>query len=321
MSGCLLRVLSQNVSCDTHSVKLTSSLGDEFSFENRIKVTIDNLAKLKADVIALNEIRIKEKVEFTKQLLENKGFSVFLFWNNENDMSFRNIIAISKQSKWNQTKWEHKWVSVNEQNQPCLSNVFSTIQGDQHGRCVGIVYLQHKDTKKQVCVAVSHVVPFGEVKYLQQKALMSLNIDNHKLDPPVSTIIAGDLNRFDEDKEIFQQQIKNFKLQELQFSKLVIKHSQNNLIRTNKDVGTFNPWPVDKMLYEDKSYMAQPMSYSKLDLQVCSNDMTIKQAEVHASMLKPPNLTEPSPGVNEVRHILDKVMSSDHLAVLGEYEI
>lgn len=32
---------------------------------------------------------------------------------------------------------------------PTLADEFSTIEGDPHGRCAGIVYLKHKDPKHE----------------------------------------------------------------------------------------------------------------------------------------------------------------------------
>uniref|UniRef100_H2YQH0 Endonuclease/exonuclease/phosphatase domain-containing protein n=1 Tax=Ciona savignyi TaxID=51511 RepID=H2YQH0_CIOSA len=326
-SDCTISVVSQNVSCDTHSQKLESALGKEFSFRNRITKTIENIVRLKPDVIALNEIRLSNNVEYTEKKMIENGYTAFNFANNPHDLAFRNIIAISnKQKEWKLISKEHKWLNVNERNQPCLSTELKLIEGDSHGRCVGLLYLQHT-SKKKVCVAVTHVVPFGKVKYLQQQAMMSVNLENLQQAPPIPTIIAGDLNRFWDESDVFDQHLEKYKLQELNPTELVIKYGTTEMKYLKGDVGTFTPWPVDSVLYNDTSYMKNPMEKSRLDVQLCTTStssmdlISIIRAEVHASMLLSPNTNaEPNPNIDKVRQILDKTMSSDHLAILGVYK-
>ena len=56
--------------------------------------------------------------------------------------------------QWKLDKDDHKWVATKSMEKgfvtPYLSETFTTIEGDPHGRCAGLFYLHHKDTKAKV---------------------------------------------------------------------------------------------------------------------------------------------------------------------------
>ena len=180
--------------------------------------------------------------------------------------------------------------------------------------------------KTQVCVLVSHVVPFGDVKIHQQNALLSLSGENLKRKPPVPTIIVGDLNRFWDDREVFDKQLQKYKVCEAKPKKLIIRHRHNekNIQEEfeGRDVGTFSPWPTDSAVYE--RLLKEPISKSPLDVQLLTDDTSLieeETTETYAAMMREPNKHTPPRGRDPVRHKLDKRMASDHLAILGKYQV
>ncbi|XP_076811707.1 uncharacterized protein LOC143458741 [Clavelina lepadiformis] len=312
-------VYSQNVSCDSTSERLQDKYGDDFSFSNRVHHVIDQLQSKEVDVVILNEIRYADNVTLVINSLESKGFIAKKFANNSSQLTLCNIMAISKKSEWIPKLWKHLWVAKDENDHPCLRDTHSLIEGDRHGRSAGVVYLHHKKSKQQVCILGSHVMPFGDVKYAQQNALLSLNKENSS----VPTIIAGDMNRFWNENDTFQEQLKLYNLIEAMPTKLVIPLSANeNIIKDNEDVGTFMPWPTDEKIYSMKLY--EPMSTSRLDTQLYSHDtsmITCEQVVSKATMLHKPDESEPQKYVNQTRHMLNLRMASDHTAIIGRYMI
>lgn len=172
-----------------------------------------------------------------------------------------------------------------------------------------------------MCIAVSHVVPFGEVKANQQNALFSLNTTNMKLTPPVPTLVIGDLNRFAEDDKQFQSQLLEYELKESVASKLIIPNiddGKNLEFYEPNDIGTFTPWPVELKVHQ--LLIDQPLGESKLDVQIYSDCDLIQREETvnKAAMTRAPN-QEIVAGRDRIRHMIDKNMASDHLAIIGTY--
>ena len=180
----------------------------------------------------------------------------------------------------------------------------------------------------QVCVAVSHVVPFGEAKFNQQKALFSLNETNSRKGIP--TIIVGDVNRFPEDEEQFNEYLKDYDLLEVKPNRLVIPYEKEedidkkfDYITSEKDIGTYTPWSVEKIYNEKKS---TPLQKSRVDAHVYTDDpklVKVCEAEVRAVMLEDISRPETPPpqGFNKIRYILDQKMASDHMAIITTYKI
>ena len=155
---------------------------------------------------------------------------------------------------------------------------------------------------------------------------MSVNRDNLKNKMP--TIIAGDLNRFPEESTKFEKQLRDYELVEAASTTLVIpnfpksKSNPNFTVITNyEDIGTFTPWPIDK-IYEEK--ISKPMKESRLDVQLYTkneNLIKLESSEVKAVMFASPE-KEPAPtGINKTRHILNRKMASDHLVVICTYTV
>ena len=174
-------------------------------------------------------------------------------------------------------------------------------------------------------MAVSHVVPFGEAKFNQQKALLSLNETNSRKGIP--TIIVGDVNRFPEDEEQFNEYLKDYHLLEVEPNRLVIpyeKDGEADIITSKEDIGTYTPWFVEQKLYNEKK--STPLQESRLDAHVYSNDhnlVEVCEAEVRAVMLEDISRpkTPPPQGFNKIRYILDQKMVSDHMAIITTYKI
>ena len=164
---------------------------------------------------------------------------------------------------------------------------------------------------------VSHVVPFGEVKKHQQNALMSANLDNLRNKLP--TIIAGDMNRFPEEAHHFRQQLNDYQLVEAEPTRMVIPEFK--VITNSEDIGTFTPWPIDK-IYPEK--IGKPMKESQLDVQLYTKNkkfIKLESSETRAVMFKEPN-EDPAPkDIDKTRHILNQKMASDHLALLCTYTV
>ena len=136
------------------------------------------------------------------------------------------------------------------------------------------------------------------------------------------TIIVGDLNRFSEEKEVFDKQLQKYEVREAKPTKFIIRHETHDQEFRGKDVGTFSPWPTDQKIYQWLSEV--PMSESRLDVHLLTDDHTLireKTTEIYAAMMKEPNESTPPKGWDPVRHKLDKVMASDHLAILGTYVV
>ena len=177
----------------------------------------------------------------------------------------------------------------------------------------------------QVCVAVSHVVPFGEAKFNQQKALFSLNETNSRKGIP--TIIVGDVNRFPDEEEQFNESLKDYDLLEVKPNRLVIpyeKDGEADIITSKEDIGTFTPWPVEEKIYNEKK--STPLQQSRLDAHVYSNDrnlVEVCEAEVRAVMFQDISRPETPPpqGFNKIRYILDQKMASDHMPIITTYKI
>ena len=175
----------------------------------------------------------------------------------------------------------------------------------------------------QVCIAVSHVVPFGEAKFNQQKALFSLNQTNSRKGIP--TIIVGDVNRFPEDEEQFNKSLKDYNLLEVKPNRLVIpyKNGEAYNITSKEDIGTFTPWPTDKIYIEK---ISTPLQQSRLDAHVYTDDrnlVEVCEAEVRAVMFQDISRPHsfPSTNFNKIRFILDRKMASDHMPIITRYKI
>lgn len=169
---------------------------------------------------------------------------------------------------------------------------------------------------------MSHVVPFGEIKVKQQNALLSLSPKNMLSHPVIPTVIVGDLNRFYDEKEQFAKQLLTYNTLEAVPQKLIIPREKEEIVLYGKDVGTFSPWPTDVKIYE--KILKEPICKSPLDVQVYSNDSSVITNEstvMYAAMLKSPNEEPPPDGRNPIRHMLDKRMASDHIAIIGTYII
>ena len=166
-------------------------------------------------------------------------------------------------------------------------------------------------------MAVSHVVPFGDVKKVQQNALFSISRKNSALSLP--TILVGDYNRFPEEEESFLKQLDFYNVLEAIPSKLVIPGIDP--IETPEDIGTFTPWPNDRM-YEAK--IGHPMRESRLDLHAYTNNaklIKLKSCRVQASMFSTPGPVTGTDKYNKVRYCLDRRMASDHLAIISSFEV
>ena len=164
---------------------------------------------------------------------------------------------------------------------------------------------------------VSHVVPVGDVKKKQQNALMSASSENLKSKMP--TIITGDFNRFPEEVKQFQQQLEEYKLVDAVPTKMIIP-GYGEIVK-DEDIGTFTPWPIDG-IYNEK--IDKPMSVSRLDVQLFTKDTSLiklKSSESRAVMFSDPNLDSPKENVNKIRHILDRRMATDHLALICLYDV
>ena len=167
------------------------------------------------------------------------------------------------------------------------------------------------------------MVPFGDVKFNQQKALLSLNKTNSRESIP--TIIVGDVNRFPEEEEQFNKSLKDYNLLEVKPNRLVIpyKNGEVDNITSKEDIGTFTPWPTDK-IYNEK--ISTPLQQSRLDAHVYSNDrnlVEVCEAEVRAVMFQDISRpqTPPRKGFNKIRYILDRKMASDHMPIITRYKI
>ena len=163
------------------------------------------------------------------------------------------------------------------------------------------------------------------MKKKQQNALFSINPINLNKNPKIPSILVGDLNRFkDEDKD-FQQRLKDYRLVEAKSNKLVIPNLKNSLgpqTFYDKNIGTFNPWPTDRKIYS--KLLNEPMENSRLDVHLCSDDenlIKIKTIYTRASMLKNSNSVQKWHNIDPVRRLLNSTMTSDHLALIGVYEI
>ena len=149
---------------------------------------------------------------------------------------------------------------------------------------------------------------------------------NQKENTSIPTIIAGDLNRFFEEKDDFQKTLFEYNLKEAKSNKLVIPSSPNDQVFNNEeDIGTFNPWPTDERIYN--VILNEPLGNSRLDVQLCTNNadlINVKDVYTRASMYRTPGSNPPvssKEGLNHVRKLLHYTMTSDHLAIVGEYEI
>ena len=178
----------------------------------------------------------------------------------------------------------------------------------------------------QVCVLASHVTPFGDVKVKQQNSLFSINQINLNLPSPTPSILVGDYNRFADEDEDFQNRLKIYGLVEANSTRLEIPipQAKSKTYKNKQDIGTFNPWPSDSNIYEEK--LREPLSNSRLDVQLCTDNpamILVKDVYTRASMYKVPEkiTTEERENVNDVRRLLDCTMTSDHLAIIGEYVI
>ena len=178
----------------------------------------------------------------------------------------------------------------------------------------------------QVCVLTSHVCAFGDVKFKQHKALFSINNTNSQDEPPIPTILVGDFNRFLNEQESFKERLTTYNLLEAKPKMLVIPSSSENLtektFKDDDDIGTFQPWPTDVEVYEDM--LREPLSKSRLDVQLCTDNsrlIEVKDIYIRASMYKSLPESKAPDGINAVRHLLNCTMSSDHLALVGSYEI
>ena len=168
---------------------------------------------------------------------------------------------------------------------------------------------------------LSHVVPGNfTTKKTQWKALFSIGPENTELS--WATLIIGDVNRFSDDKEkVFDDCLKEFDLDEAVPTELVIPGYQK-IITKDEDIGTFSPWPNEE-IYADK--MKRPLKESRLDAHLYSKTEKLvkKSVIVRPSLLdKYVYNNEPPPeGVDPVRHLLDKRMVSDHLAIISCFEV
>lgn len=169
----------------------------------------------------------------------------------------------------------------------------------------------------QVCVAVSHTSPFGDVKIKQQDAIFSLNCT----DPATPTIIVGDLNRFQDEDSDFQRRLLKFNLNEAHLSKLLVRSASQTIrskYKNESDIGTFMPWPVDAV-YDEKR--RESLSTSKLDVQLYTKELIVcENAYARASMMHSSSAANQKDS-NEVRNQLDGKMTSDHIPIIGKYRI
>ena len=173
------------------------------------------------------------------------------------------------------------------------------------------------------------MVPFGEAKFNQQKALFTLNETNSKKKIP--TIIVGDVNRFPEEEEQFHKSLEDYNLLEVKPNRLVIPYEKEkdidkkfDYITSEKDIGTFTPWPIEEKIYNEKK--STPLQQSRLDAHVYSNDrnlVEVCEAEVRAVMFQDISRpqTPPREGFNKIRYILDRKMASDHMPIITRYKI
>ena len=178
-------------------------------------------------------------------------------------------------------------------------------------------------------MSVSHVVPFGDVKFDQQKALFTLNRTN--LRKRIPTIIVGDVNRFPEEEEQFNKSLEDYNLLEVKPNRLVIPYEKEkdidkkfDYITSEEDIGTFTPWPIEEKIYNEKK--PTPLRKSRLDAHVYTDDpelVEVCEAEVRAVMFYPISRpqTPPPQGFNKIRYILDRKMASDHMPIITTYKI
>ena len=311
----MILVFSMNVSCDKHSKKQTEDFGEIYLFTNRFKKIFETIKKILPDVIGLNEIRHQSNVDFVVELLSEK-YEVHAYANNEGDLSFRNVLAVKKDSFWQPVQWDMFWLAEID-NKLTVSSTETKIEGDPFGRGVILVKVQHKTSKNFVFVAVSHVLPFGEIKSKQRASLFSLT-DVSKGTP---LVIVGDVNRFNEEEDHFTDQKREYDMHEPDLSKLLIyKNGEiTKTITEEKDIGTFNPWPTDVSVYD--RLRKEPLKNSRLDLQLF-NGKHFKNHYLHAVATCLLDLNEDQPphkDLDKTRYMLDRRLASDHIGLLGCY--
>ena len=154
-----------------------------------------------------------------------------------------------------------------------------------------------------------------------------MNEFNLAKNPKIPSIIVGDFNRFENENQDFQRRLKQYDLTEAKSNRLLIPDTDNTSylleIRENENIGTFNPWPSDEKIHDEK--MKEPLKNSRLDVQLCSDNgklVTIKEVFTRASMFKEvADLSEKPKERNDIRHRLHCNMASDHLAIVGTYEV
>ncbi|CAH1776573.1 unnamed protein product [Owenia fusiformis] len=339
-----IKVASMDVSCDTHAWKVKEKHGEEYGFEQRFGVQFDEIEKQEADVVNLQEIRFPENLEIIK---ERKGekYNVHHFYNNKDGMSFHSLICVRKDihCEWKDISSKHYWTTIDKNTRkPMLSsdpnarvekNESENIKGDPHGRCVGVVVLEHKKTSKKLLIASVHVVPFGQTKAAQQMASLSLAnmaCDITGEDCPV--ILAGDFNIFNDEREdgtfqLINKYAKSLSLREIPLKKMTIPDMDD--VIDPEQIGTFNPWSTDtnaEMVYK------QPLGYSKLDAIFASTSLECKDGvTVYPVLMRKGkgasmDLNDPSKMSDEdkkthtkLRYMFKDKLASDHFLLTAKF--
>ncbi|CAH1785758.1 unnamed protein product [Owenia fusiformis] len=336
-----IKAATLNVSCDNHANRMVENHGEQYNFKKRFDKQYDKLDSLGLDVIALQEIRLKENLDYMKDKMKDK-YTVHYFKNNSSTMSFNNCLCIRKDSQWTKIDTKQYWTTLKD-DIPALSKdpearvpqiYEKEIKGDPHGRCMGVTVLQHKTSQRKILVASVQVVPFGETKAVQQKASLSLSgmaRDITGEDCPV--IIAGDFNIFNEDREgdTFEK-IKEYanlnSLIEIPPKRLHIPSNGNKddkIITDETKIGTFNPWSSDS--YADVVYK-QPLGYSKLDTIFASMSLECKEGvdvmpvSMDEGLNDPSNMSdEERKSHDELRYIFKDKLASDHFLLSATFTL
>jgi len=308
-------VFSMNVSCDKHSQRQTDEYGEQYTFPKRFKEVFKTISSIQPDVIGLNEIRHQTNVDLVESLL-SKNYEVKAYANNDGDLSFRNVLAVKKDSCWQPVQWDMFWLAEID-NKLTLSRTETKIEGDPFGRGVVLVKVQHKQMNHFMYLAVSHVLPFGDIKSRQRASLFSLR----DISQGLPLVIVGDVNRFDDEEAHFTDQKKEYDMHEPDLTKLQI-YKDGQVIKTitdDRDIGTFNPWPTDVSVYD--RLRKEPLKNSRLDLQL-HNGKHFKSEYLYAvaTCLLPLNEEPPTEkDYDKVRFMIDRRLASDHIGLLGSY--
>ncbi|CAH1776571.1 unnamed protein product [Owenia fusiformis] len=335
---CQIRVVTMDVSCDIHAQKM-SEKHEDYDFQKRFKKQFQAIESLKPDVVNLQEIRYKKNLDLIKSLKED-NYVVHHFKNNDSDMSFNNCICVRKKGNWKEITSKHYWTTIID-GKPALSEDKNArvpaieeqdIKGDPHGRCVGVVLLQHKELPDcKIIIATTHVVPFGKTKAIQQKASLSLaDMACDIAGEDCNVIIAGDFNIFNDDRESGTfREIEEFseehKIREIPLKRLHIPGQDGRpyeIVTDINQIGTFTPWTSDPYSTE---VFQQPLGFSKLDAIFASNSLECKDGVdvrpvlMYKGLNNLADMSDDEKDYDKYRYMFKDRLASDHFLLSATF--